>query len=227
MHRILVVEDETVIRNGLLDALQASGYEVTEAATGKSGLDLARHKPFDLILLDVMLPEVNGFTICETLRKEKNYTPIMMLTARGREQDIVEGLERGADDYLTKPFGLKELMARVQAALRRGRSSATFHESLKLGDVEINFSRMEISRHGQAQPMTTREGELVRYFLQHRGKIVTREELLLHVWQYATADLETRTVDIHMAKLRKKLETDPNHPMLIETVRGEGYKLAV
>lgn len=224
MARILVVEDEQVIRGGVRDALMFKNHEVVEAATGAAGLDLGRHKSFDLILLDVMLPEVDGFTVCETLRREKNYTPIIMMTAKGKEEDVVEGLQRGADDYVTKPFGIKELMARVEAALRRGAPRQDYTETVRFDGVTVNFSRMEIERGGEIIPLTGREADLIRYFMNNSGKVVTREELLLRVWEYGTADLETRTVDIHMAKLRKKLEADAANPRILETVRGQGYK---
>ncbi len=225
--RILIVEDEEAIRTGLSDVLVFHGYEVDCAADGNEGLDHALSGGFDLILLDIMLPGMDGFEICNRIRSQDRDQPIIMLTARSGDEDIIQGLSLGADDYVAKPFSVAQLVLRVQAVLRRSRIAVALDHELRLGDgIEIDSRNLSGRRGGQALSFTRREVEILQYLKANSERPVSREELLTRVWGYArNLQLETRTVDIHIAKLRRKIEPDPAHPRYLLTVRGAGYRL--
>jgi DNA-binding response OmpR family regulator len=225
MSRVLVVEDDEAMAVALRDGFAYEGYEVTVARDGEAGLALAREQPPDLMILDVMLPRMNGLEVCKLLRGEGSELPIIMLTARGQEIDKVLGLKLGADDYVTKPFSFMELMARVEAVLRRVRPGGrTKQAAQRFGDVTVDLARHEASKGGQALELSPREFRLLGYLLERRGEVVSREELLDAVWGYDSIPF-TRTVDTHIAKLRKKIEDDPADPQYIITVHRLGYKL--
>ncbi len=224
--RVLIVEDDEAMSVALRDGFQYEGYAVTLARDGEAGLQLATADPPDLILLDVMLPRMTGLDICKQLRSGGNGVPIIMLTARGQEIDKVLGLKLGADDYITKPFGFMELLARAEAVLRRSRSPILPPEALetyRFGDVAIDFRRHEARKGSVALDLSPREFQLLAYFIQHRSEIVTRETLLDTVWDYNAIPF-TRTVDMHIAKLRKKIEDNPADPKHVITVHRLGYK---
>jgi len=225
--RILIVEDEEAIRTGLSDVLVFHGYEVDCAAEGNEGLDKALSGGFDLILLDIMLPGMDGFEICNRVRSQDRDQPIIMLTARSSDEDIIQGLSLGADDYVAKPFSVAQLVLRVQAVLRRSRTAVELDHQLHLGDgVEIDSRNLSGRRGEQALSFTRREVEILQYLKVNSERPVSREELLNRVWGYArNLQLETRTVDIHIAKLRRKIEPDPAQPRYLLTVRGAGYRL--
>ena len=224
MNRVLVVEDDEAMAVALSDGFAYEGYEVSVARDGEAGLRMAREETPDIMILDVMLPKVTGLEICKVLRGEGSSLPIIMLTARGQEIDKVLGLKLGADDYVTKPFSFMELMARVEAVLRRtqpgGGAQRPVHE---FGNVTVDLERHEATRGRESLELTPREFRLLGYFLEHRGEVVSREELLDAVWGYDTIPF-TRTVDTHVAKLRKKIEADPSAPQHIITVHRLGYK---
>ena len=223
---LLIVEDEAAIRNGLVDVFIFHGYDVTAVAGGTEGLDLATRGTFDLILLDIMLPGINGFEICERVREVDRDQPIIMLTARTADDDIIRGLSLGADDYVSKPFSVAELVLRVQAVLRRSPTGAA-ERFIRLSDeVEIDTRNLS-GRIGERElAFTRREMEVLEYLAANSDRPVPREELLSRVWGYARdAQIETRTVDIHIAKLRRKLENEPREPQFLITVRGAGYRL--
>ncbi len=226
MKKILIIEDEPNIRELVLYNLQANGYDGIEAEDGIMGITMVHTEKPDLILLDIMLPGKNGYDICKELRSEGNNTPIIMLTAKTEEIDKVLGLEFGADDYISKPFGIRELMARIKAVLRRYENvvhdpaSANEH-ILKIGDLEINIERHQVTVNGQNIELTLKEFELLSYLAEKRGHVITRDQLLDKVWGIEYAG-ETRTVDVHIRYLRKKLGDEDKY---IETVRGKGYKL--
>ncbi|MHC5037987.1 MAG: response regulator transcription factor [Planctomycetota bacterium] len=223
MERILVIEDDPAIIAGIKDNLDLEGYEVLCAETGREGLRLAETKEPDLIVLDIMLPDISGFEVCRTLREMGIKAFIVMLTAKKEEVDIVRGLTLGADDYITKPFRLMELLARIKAILRRGIRREETVETLSFGDVVLDFSRFEAKKGGRSLSLTAREFKILKYFAEHRGKVVTRNELLDKVWGYKMFP-STRTVDNHIMRLRKQIETDPAKPTFIVSVRGVGYK---
>ncbi len=227
--KILVVEDEAAIRDGLVDVFIYHGYDVETAPDGKSGMSLALSGRFDMILLDVMLPEVDGYTICEAIRAEDKSQPIIMLTARSSDQDIIQGLKLGADDYVSKPFSIAELVLRVEAVLRRTPTAAMEQQYLELSDqVRIDLANMEGDCHGESHQFTRREVEVLEYLAASPEAPVSREELLSKVWGYGRHQgIETRTVDIHIAKIRRKIESDPSQPVFLLTVRGAGYRLAL
>ena len=224
-HRVLIIEDEPGLVLTLTDLLTSEGYEVESATDGLSGLRAAAEGAFDLILLDVMLPGKNGFDVCRDLRARDVTTPVIMLTARGQVIDKVLGLKLGADDYLTKPFEPMELLARMEAMLRRQASLAEAKavETFRFGAVEVDFRSTEVKREGRAVEMSAREFELLRFFIEHRGATVSREQLQREVWGYG-AEILTRTVDVHVGLLRQKLEPDARNPRHFLTVRGFGYK---
>ena len=225
MSRVLVVEDDEAMAVALRDGFVYEGYEVTVARDGEAGLALAREQPPDLMILDVMLPRMNGLEVCKLLRGEGSELPIIMLTARGQEIDKVLGLKLGADDYVTKPFSFMELMARVEAVLRRVRPGGrTQQAAQRFGDVTVALARHEASKGGVPLELSPREFRLLGYLLERRGEVVSREELLDAVWGYDSIPF-TRTVDTHIAKLRKKIEDDPADPQYIITVHRLGYKL--
>ncbi len=221
--KILVVEDDEVIRMTLGDRLQSEGYSVDFAADGDEGVRKASQNPSDLIILDIMLPRKNGFDVCRDLRMAGVVTPILMLTARGQTVDKVLGLKIGADDYLTKPFDAMELLARIEALLRRAKASPGVCRTHKFGPIEVDLRGTTVSREGKIVPLSAREFQLLRYLVEHQDTTLSREVLLKDVWSYST-DAFTRTVDVHIASLRQKLEPDPKHPSLIVTVPGLGYK---
>jgi two-component system alkaline phosphatase synthesis response regulator PhoP len=223
MKRILVIEDEPQMLLGLRDNLELEGYEVQTAADGEEGLAKAAAFSPDLVILDVMLPRKNGFDVCRELRARSNSTPVVMLTARSAESDKVLGLELGADDYVTKPFSITELLARVRAVLRRTASQKPPTDSVRIGEIDVDF-KLHQARRGRARiEFTAREFELLRYFVQHTGQVVTREQILNEVWGYEEFPT-TRTIDNFVAKLRQKIERSPHAPEHILTIHGSGYK---
>jgi DNA-binding response OmpR family regulator len=221
--RILIVEDEPALVLTLSDRLRAEGYEVEAAETGDLGLRRAREGSFDLVLLDVALPGKNGFDVLRDLRQQKIATPVLMLTARGQVLDRVLGLKLGADDYLPKPFDATELVARIEAVLRRQKAAPDGAGSYTFGDVRIDLRRAEVRRGGQLVELSSLEFKLLRHFVEHKGELVTRRELLEHVWGYPGV-LQTRTVDVHVASLRQKIERHPAKPEHIITVHRMGYR---
>jgi two-component system alkaline phosphatase synthesis response regulator PhoP len=223
-HRILLVEDEPGLVMTLTDRLTSEGYAVETAMDASTGLARATNQPFDLILLDVMLPGGSGFDICRELRQRSNTTPIIMLTARGQVIDKVLGLKIGADDYVTKPFEMTELLARVEVQLRRARKIAS-PETYQFGDIRVDFRRAEAYRGQDVVELSAKEFRLLRYLIEHRGAALSRDELLNEVWGYDAA-VSTRTVDVHVAWLRQKLEVNQRHPEFILTIHGLGYKFA-
>lgn len=223
VRRILLVEDEDALVMTLGDRLRADGFEIVVATDGGSGHDMGRRPDLDLIILDVSLPGKNGFDVCRDLRQEGVSTPIIMLTARGQVIDRVLGLKLGADDYLTKPFDMMELQARIEAMLRRGRAVAPNAETYVFGNVRVDFRSAEVIRDGERVDLSSLEFRLLRYFIEHRGALLTRNELLDKVWGY-DATPTTRTVDVHVASLRQKIEANSSQPELIVTVHGMGYK---
>jgi DNA-binding response OmpR family regulator len=224
MPRVLIVEDDEAMSVALRDGFEYEGYSVTLATDGEAGLQLATADRPDLILLDVMLPKRTGLDICRQLRGEGNSVPIIMLTARGQEIDKVLGLKLGADDYITKPFGFMELLARAEAVLRRSTGQTAPLDVYRFGDVVLDFKAHEARKAGRPIDLSPREFQLLAFFIQHRGEIVTREKLLDAVWDYNAIPF-TRTVDMHIAKLRKKIEDNPADPKHIVTVHRLGYKL--
>lgn len=224
MKRLLLIEDEPGLVLTLVDRLGREGYSVASAQDGVTGLERALQEAYDLILLDVMLPKQNGFDVLRDLRLQGVDTPVIMLTARGQVVDKVVGLKLGADDYLTKPFEMMELLARVEARLRRAAPPATVDaEAYRFGAIQVDFRKAEVTRDGLAVAFSAREYQLLRYFIEHRGATISRDELLNHVWGY-NAMPNTRTVDVHVAWLRQKIEPNPRHPQYILTAHGLGYK---
>ena len=224
--RLLLVEDEPGLQLTLSDRLSAEGYSVETAGDGDTAIRRAGGEPFDIIVLDVMLPGRDGFDVARTLRQQGVATPILMLTARTLVVDRVVGLKLGADDYLTKPFDTMELLARLEALLRRApASSGVALERYQFGDVLVDVRHAEVTREGQPLELSAKEFQLLRYFIEHRGTTLSREALLQEVWGY-TAMPSTRTVDVHVAWLRQKLEPNPRVPQFILTVHGMGYKFA-
>ena len=225
--RLLIVEDEAAIREGLIDVFIYHGYEVDFAVDGTDGLKKALTGTFDLILLDVMLPGMNGFEICNQVRIHDRNQAIIMLTAKNSDEDIIEGLTLGADDYIAKPFSIAQLLLRVQAVLRRTQYQNEENTLIQLGKLEIDCQNLAGKRGKNTLSFTRREIEIVQYLHNNHHRPVSRDELLNKVWGYAVdADLETRTVDIHIAKLRRKIETEAE-PQYLVTVRGAGYRLIV
>lgn len=225
--RILIVEDEPAIRTGLMDVFIFHGYEVDSASDGREGLDKALSGTYELILLDVMLPGIDGFEICNRIRSRDRDQPIIMLTAKSSDEDIIQGLSLGADDYVAKPFSVAQLILRVQAVLRRSRIGVEIDSHIRLGDdVEVD-SRNLSGRRGEEQlTFTRREMAVLQYLDANSERPVSRDELLNKVWGYARdLEIETRTVDIHIAKLRRKVEPNPGKPRYLVTVRGAGYRL--
>jgi two-component system alkaline phosphatase synthesis response regulator PhoP len=221
--RLLLVEDEPGLVLTLSDRLAREGYDVESSADGESGLERAAGEPFDLVVLDVMLPRMGGFDVLRELRRRGVETPVIMLTARGQLVDKVVGLKLGADDYVTKPFEMAELLARVEAKLRRAPATLRPAEGHQFGEIRVDFRRAEVMRAGVPLELSAREFQLLRYFIEHRGATLTREELLNEVWGY-NAMPSTRTVDVHVAWLRQKIEPNPRHPQYILTIHGMGYK---
>ena len=225
MKRLLLVEDEPGLVMTLTDRLTREGYAVESSADGESGLERASAEAFDLVLLDVMLPRLGGFDVMRELRRRGIETPVIMLTARGAVVDKVVGLKLGADDYVTKPFDMSELLARVEAHLRRAPAAPHPSEGYAFGDVRVDFRKAEATKEGAPLELSAREFQLLRYFVEHRGATLTRDELLNEVWGYNSMP-STRTVDVHVAWLRQKIEPNPRHPQFILTIHGIGYKFA-
>jgi two-component system alkaline phosphatase synthesis response regulator PhoP len=221
--KILIVEDEPDMVLGLKDNFEFEGYEVTTASDGQMGLERARALKPDLVILDIMLPKLSGLEVCKTLRGEGFETPIIMLTARGQEIDKVVGLELGADDYVTKPFSIRELLARVRAILRRTEGTKKRLARYKFGDVELDFEIYRATRGGSPLDLSPREFELLRYLIERKGETVSRDQLLEDVWGYESYP-STRTVDTHIAKLRAKIGDSGSEPRFILTIHGVGYK---
>ena len=225
MSKILVVEDEPDMRTGLKDNLEFEGYEVNFAEDGETGLKNIIEGNYDLVLLDVMLPKMSGFDVCKTVRKKGNNVPIILLTAKGEEIDKVLGLELGADDYVTKPFGLRELLARIKAVLRRGEEKAKSKNTfVTIGGIEVNFSTYNALENALAVQMSHKEFEILHFLWNNKNSTVSRDDLLNNVWGYDESPT-TRTVDNFILKLRQKIEKDPDHPKIILTVHGIGYKM--
>ncbi|MGD8785014.1 MAG: response regulator transcription factor [Thioalkalispiraceae bacterium] len=227
--RILVVEDEAAIRTGLIDVLVYHGYDVDYAEEGHDGLKKAQSGKYDLILLDVMLPGIDGFEICNRVRETDKEQPIIMLTAKTSDDDIIHGLSLGADDYVAKPFSVAQLVLRIQAVLRRAKIATQQDSQIQLdSDTYIDTRNLNGKRKDQDLAFTRREIEILQYLGTHAERPVPREELLTKIWGYARdLDIETRTVDIHIAKLRRKIEHEPSNPTFLVTVRGAGYRLLV
>lgn len=225
--RILLVEDEPGLVLTVSDLLIAEGYEVETAGDGEAGLAKAARGKFHLVILDVMLPRKSGFDVCRELRQRGVDVAILMLTAKSQVVDRVVGLKLGADDYLTKPFDPAELLARVEALLRRVRQDKRIPvQSFQFADVEVDFERAEVRKGGRHVNMASKELQLLRYLVDHRGRVVPREELLQNVWEYA-GDVSSRTIDVHVAWLRQKLEDNPQSPKHIHTIRGMGYRFSL
>lgn len=229
--RILIIEDERAILEGLCDLFSFHGYEVESCADGQQGLEMALSQRFDIIILDVMLPSLDGFSICNTLRRHDRTVPIVMLTAKTTEEDLIMGLSLGADDYVAKPFSIRALVLKVEAILRRTVGDASQERYIVIHDrLCIDGATLEGTLRSNTGDttieFTRREFEILRYLLKHNDRPVSRGELLGEIWGYARAsEIETRTVDIHIAKLRKKIESDPKAPLVLTTIRGEGYRL--
>ena len=221
--RILIVEDEPAMVAGLRDNFEYEGYEVISAGDGVEGLEAALNGQPDLVVLDVMMPRMSGLEVCKQLKSTRPSIPIIMLTARGQELDKVVGLELGADDYVTKPFSIRELLARVKAVLRRAHTVPKEQDRYSFGDVEVNLRSCQVSRKGKALEFSSKEFELLKCFLCHPGETLSRDLLLQEVWGYDKFPT-TRTVDAHIVRLRQKLEAKPEEPRFILTVHGTGYK---
>jgi DNA-binding response OmpR family regulator len=227
MKRILVVDDEPNMILGLKDNLEFEGYEVLTATNGREGLALLLQEEFDLVFLDVMMPEMSGFEVCKKVRANGIHTPVIFLTAKGEEIDKVLGLELGADDYITKPFSLRELLARVKAILRRTEDaggSPSEDEDIQIGLLKVNFKYLTARSKAKAVDLSHKEFEILKYLYKHRNKTVSRDDLLNDIWGY-DENPTTRTVDNFIVKLRQKLEKEPDRPAVIVTVHGVGYKL--
>jgi len=227
MQKVLIIEDEDSLRNGLKDNLEAEGYAVSTAATGKEGLEKGLKEEIELILLDIMLPGMNGFDICKKIKSKKLKVPIIMLTAKAKEADKILGLELGADDYITKPFSINELLARIKAVLRRSRMHEAAKQkkiaSYEFGNVKLNFTRLEGYRGTKKLKLSKREFEILAYVIKRKGEIISRNDLLDVVWGYDVFPT-TRTVDNFIARIRKQIEEKPSKPKHIQSVRSAGYR---
>jgi DNA-binding response OmpR family regulator len=226
MAKILIVEDEPNMVSGLKDNFEFEGYTVITAPDGITGLDRALRESPDLVLLDVMMPRMSGLDVCKQLKAKRPSVPVIMLTARGQEVDKVVGLELGADDYVTKPFSIRELLARVKAVLRRSGLPKEEKEQYAFGDVEVNLRSCQVARKGKTLDVSSKEFELLKYFLCHVGEALSRDRLLEDVWGYDRFP-STRTVDAHIVRLRQKLEPKPDEPRFILTIHGTGYKFVL
>lgn len=226
MKKILIIEDEESILMALEDNLRLEGYEVACAEDGAQGLSTARERKFDLIILDIMLPKMDGFEVCKQLRKEGIGTPILMLTAKSQEIDKVLGLELGADDYVTKPFSPRELLARVKALLRRTEQIRQDTARYSFGGLEVDFTTYEAKKKGKPVNLTALEFDLLHFLIEHKGQVMSRNSILDEVWG-RDVYIQPRTVDKHIGELRKKLEEDPSNPEFILGVRGVGYKFKI
>jgi len=222
-NKILIVEDEPNMVAGLRDNFQFEGYDVISAADGVAGLEAALNESPNLVILDVMMPRMSGLEVCKQLKSKRPSIPVIMLTARGQEVDKVVGLELGADDYVTKPFSIRELLARVKAVLRRAQVPEAEKENYSFGEVEVNVRSCQVTKSGRALDFSSKEFDLLKYFLGHPGETLSRDRLLEEVWGYDRFPT-TRTVDAHIVRLRQKLEPKPDEPRFILTVHGTGYK---
>jgi DNA-binding response OmpR family regulator len=223
--KILIVEDEPNMRMGLKDNLEFEGYDVDAAEDGEDGLNKILNNSYNLIVMDVMMPKMSGFDVCKTIRKKGITTPVILLTAKGEEIDKVLGLELGADDYVTKPFSLRELLARIKAILRRRESlPGELNNNIEIGKLKIDFTSYTAKEGNNEVQMSSKEFDILNYLWNNRNKTVSRENLLNEIWGYDEAPT-TRTVDNFILKLRQKIENDPNHPKIIITIHGIGYKL--
>jgi len=221
---ILVVEDEEKIRSALADFLEFHNFEVTEAADGLEAERTVTGRRFDLILLDLMLPKISGEQLCSKWRHDGLQTPIIMLTAKGQEKEKVAGLNLGADDYITKPFSLEELLARINAVLRRTDPARAVGQTFRFADLDVDIPALKVRREGKDIEISKREAAIIQYFTANPNRIISREELYKAVWNETMSELGTRTVDMHIAKLRSKIERNAAEPQIIKTVRGAGYK---
>lgn len=229
MHRILIVEDEEAIRLGLVDVLEIEGYEIDFALDGQEAMEKVKQTQPDLVILDLMLPKASGFEVCRFIRKSYPQIFILMLTAKTEEINKIQGLEMGADDYVTKPFSVFELVARIKSMLRRVSKDKIpnnpIQEILIFEDLKIDFKKYEASKSGMALELSAKEFQILKYFSNHRGEVVTREDLLQNIWGYSVENMPTtRTVDNQIVKLRQKIEKDTENPIVIKSVRGVGYK---
>jgi DNA-binding response OmpR family regulator len=223
MSRIIVIEDDPTIRRGLADSLRGESFDVLTAADGTEGYRLVRESGPDLVILDLMLPGMNGYEVCQQMRRHGLATPVLMLTAQDGEGNRVQGFDAGVDDYVTKPFSVRELLARIRAVLRRAQAQGALPSDLRFGNVTVDFRRYEAHKGGQPVELTRKEFGLLRLLAARSGEVVTRDDLLNEVWGY-NASPTTRTVDNHVASLRAKLEDDPSDPQHLFTVHGVGYK---
>ena len=221
---ILVVEDEEKIRSALVDFLEFHNFEVTEAAEGLEAERVAAEKRFDLILLDLMLPKISGEQLCSKWRSDGLLTPIIMLTAKGQEKEKVAGLNLGADDYITKPFSLEELLARINAVLRRTDPARAVGQKFQFADLDVDIAGLKIKRSEEEIEISKREAAIIQFFAANPNRVISREELYKAIWEETMSELGTRTVDMHIAKLRSKIERNAAEPQIIKTVRGAGYK---
>ena len=224
--KILIIEDEIAIAEGLIDLCKLNGYNVKHCADGESGLAEALTKQYNLVLLDLMLPGMDGFTVCDKIREQDKSLPIIILSAKNSDDDIINGLKFGADDYIPKPFSVPMLLARIEAVLRRSRQTMENEGKLVAGNLRVNFREYTGVRGTEELAFTRKEIEILEYLWNNRDHAIPRSELLRKVWGYENAEsVDTRTVDIHITKLRKKIEDDPAHPKLLVTFRGEGYQM--
>ncbi len=221
---ILVVEDEQNIRSALTDFLEYHGFEAAVAEDGLEAERIVGERQFDLILLDLMLPKISGEQLCAKWRREGLQTPILMLTAKGQEKEKVAGLNLGADDYITKPFSLEELLARIKAVLRRTDPARAVGQTFKFADMDVDVAALKVRHNNNEIEITKREAAIIQYFAANPNRVISREELYKEVWNETMTDLGTRTMDMHIAKLRSKIERDSAEPQIIKTVRGAGYK---
>jgi two-component system alkaline phosphatase synthesis response regulator PhoP len=224
--KILIIEDDPGIQMSITDEFESQGYIVSAANDGEEGLEMVDEQRPDLVILDIMLPKLDGYEICKKLRKEGDNIPIIMLTVKDTEIDKVLGLEMGADDYVTKPFSLRELSARVKTIFRRTEQSSNELTSYCIGEIELNFKKYEASRHGKKVEFTPLEFQMLKVLIQQKGQVVTRNDFLDKIWGEDNMIVSSRTIDSHIANIRKKIEDDPIHPKFIKSVRGVGYKLS-
>ena len=222
-NHILIVEDEEKIRGALADFLEYKGFKVSTAADGLEAERIVSEKRFDLILLDLMLPKISGEQLCIKWRQEGRQVPIIMVTAKGQEKEKIAGLDLGADDYITKPFSLEELLARINAVLRRTDPGRAVGKIFKFGDLEVDVAKLKARRNKNDIEISKREAQIIQYFAANPNRIISRQELYEKIWEDEFSELGTRTVDMHIAKLRSKIEKDHNEPVIIKTVRGAGY----
>ena len=224
---ILVVEDEQNIQSALVDFLEYHGFAATVASDGLEAERTVAERSFDLILLDLMLPKISGEQLCSKWRREGLQTPILMLTAKGLEKEKIAGLDLGADDYITKPFSLEELLARIKAVLRRTDPSRAVGQRFQFADLNVDIAALKVRRQNKEIEISKREAEIIQYFAANPNRVISRDELYKEVWKDTMTDLGTRTTDMHIAKLRSKIELDTNEPKIIKTVRGAGYKYEI